>query len=100
MQETCDLSTMVAKVLARVVHYFDSCHTPPQGSAILPWIEKVSCFTSAKVPAISVESYLGRIRQYTHCTDSCFVLAFIYIDRLLQKNPDFALSGHNVHRYP
>jgi len=36
--------------------------------------------------------------KHSSCSDSCFILAFIYIDRLLQKNAEFALSRRNVHR--
>lgn len=32
------------------------------------------------------------------CSDSCYALAFIYIDRLLQRNADFALSLRSAHR--
>eukprot|EP00826_Nyctotherus_ovalis_P014862 TRINITY_DN1417_c0_g1_i14.p1 TRINITY_DN1417_c0_g1~~TRINITY_DN1417_c0_g1_i14.p1 ORF type:complete len:109 (-),score=10.70 TRINITY_DN1417_c0_g1_i14:179-505(-) len=36
--------------------------------------------------------------MYSGYSDSCFVLAFAYIDRLLQNNPGFILTKYNSHR--
>ncbi len=58
----------------------------------------MTLFHSAVVPGISITNYVHRLKQYSFCSDSCYMLAFIYIDRLLQKNPDFALSRRSVHR--
>lgn len=55
-------------------------------------------FDSSFVPEISIREYLMRIFKYAHCSPSCFVLSFIYIDRLLQNNPGFKLSKRNIHR--
>jgi hypothetical protein len=59
--------------------------------------EKLTVFHSRKVPGISIYDYLARL-QYSGCSDSCFVAAFIYIDRILQKNPDISLSQLCIHR--
>ena len=55
-------------------------------------------FDSAKPPTISLYNYLERIHKYAECSDSSYVLAFIYIDRLLQNCLCFALSNINIHR--
>jgi len=55
-------------------------------------------FSSITTPTISITNYLSRINKYADCSDSCYVLAFIYLDRLLQNNPGFALSNQNIHR--
>ena len=57
-----------------------------------------NCFNSMHAPTISMRSYLHRIHLYANCSDSCYILAFIYLDRLLQNNPGFVLSNRNVHR--
>lgn len=57
-----------------------------------------SNFNSVRIPTISICAYLNRIHQYSSCSDSCYILAFIYLDRLLQNNPGFTLSSRNVHR--
>jgi hypothetical protein len=38
-----------------------------------------------------------RIHKYASCSNECFVLALIYIDRLIQRN-NFLLTDLNVHR--
>eukprot|EP00826_Nyctotherus_ovalis_P065802 TRINITY_DN9687_c0_g10_i1.p1 TRINITY_DN9687_c0_g10~~TRINITY_DN9687_c0_g10_i1.p1 ORF type:complete len:188 (-),score=17.65 TRINITY_DN9687_c0_g10_i1:150-713(-) len=55
-------------------------------------------FESTEIPDISVLEYLARFRTYTECSDSCFILAFIYIDRVLKRNPPFELSARKIHR--
>eukprot|EP00826_Nyctotherus_ovalis_P001020 TRINITY_DN1010_c0_g1_i12.p1 TRINITY_DN1010_c0_g1~~TRINITY_DN1010_c0_g1_i12.p1 ORF type:complete len:208 (+),score=35.06 TRINITY_DN1010_c0_g1_i12:105-728(+) len=55
-------------------------------------------FNAVRTPRISIADYLLRIHQYANCSDSCFILAFIYLDRLLQSNPEFALSNRSIHR--
>eukprot|EP00826_Nyctotherus_ovalis_P052419 TRINITY_DN6639_c0_g1_i2.p1 TRINITY_DN6639_c0_g1~~TRINITY_DN6639_c0_g1_i2.p1 ORF type:complete len:184 (-),score=35.89 TRINITY_DN6639_c0_g1_i2:163-714(-) len=57
-----------------------------------------SCFDSAHIPEISIRNYFSRLRQYTGCSDSCYILSFIYLDRLLQSFPSLKLTAHNVHR--
>merc|ERR1712151_1484941 len=48
-------------------------------------------------PSISVLNYLERIHKYASCSTECFVLALIYIDRMIQRN-NFLLTELNVHR--
>eukprot|EP00826_Nyctotherus_ovalis_P010026 TRINITY_DN1265_c0_g3_i3.p1 TRINITY_DN1265_c0_g3~~TRINITY_DN1265_c0_g3_i3.p1 ORF type:complete len:175 (-),score=50.32 TRINITY_DN1265_c0_g3_i3:18-542(-) len=55
-------------------------------------------FDSCELPTISFHDYLARIRKYIDCSESCFILAFIYIDRALQNNSFLTLSCLNVHR--
>ena len=38
-----------------------------------------------------------RIHKYASCSNECYVLALIYIDRLIQRN-NFLLTNLNVHR--
>lgn len=40
---------------------------------------------------------LERIHKYASCSSECFILALIYIDRLIQRN-NFLLTDLNVHR--
>merc|ERR1711862_280637 len=57
----------------------------------------VTKFHALKAPSISVLHYLERIHKYASCSTECFILALIYIDRLIQRN-NFILSELNVHR--
>lgn len=42
-------------------------------------------------------SLFQRIHKYASCSNECFILALIYIDRLIQRN-NFLLTELNVHR--
>lgn len=55
-------------------------------------------FQSHEIPGISVLRYLCRVQQYAECSECCFILALIYIDRLTMKYRSFTISEHNIHR--
>ena len=55
-------------------------------------------FHALKPPAISIHKYLMRIFQYANCSRSCFVVALIYIDRIIQRNASFMITSLNIHR--
>mmetsp|Transcript_9783 Transcript_9783/g.20157 ORF Transcript_9783/g.20157 Transcript_9783/m.20157 type:complete len:479 (-) Transcript_9783:227-1663(-) len=58
---------------------------------------QVTKFHALRAPAIGVGQYLERIQKYASCSNECFILALIYIDRLIQRN-NFLLTELNVHR--
>jgi hypothetical protein len=58
---------------------------------------QVTKFHALKAPCIGILQYLERIHKYASCSSECFILALIYIDRLIQRN-NFLLTGLNVHR--
>lgn len=49
-------------------------------------------------PVISVAAYLERMRSFANCSQACFALTYIYIDRLLRKNPQIVISDLSCHR--
>ena len=56
-------------------------------------------FHSRKAPGVSISDYMERIQKHTRCSDSCYLIALVYIDRVIQKNHYFELSRFNIHRY-
>eukprot|EP00953_Heterococcus_sp_UTEX-ZZ885_P036036 18582-Heterococcus_DN1.PRE.1 len=83
--------TVLACVLTRLIEANSaSGHDHLDPSAITK-------FHALLPPAINVADYLERILKYSSCSNECFVLALIYIDRLIQFN-NFALTSFNVHR--
>lgn len=58
---------------------------------------QVTKFHALKAPGISILQYLERIHKYSSCSTECFILALIYIDRLIQR-ANFILTELNVHR--
>eukprot|EP00252_Welwitschia_mirabilis_P006866 TRINITY_DN1778_c0_g2_i3.p1 TRINITY_DN1778_c0_g2~~TRINITY_DN1778_c0_g2_i3.p1 ORF type:complete len:271 (-),score=11.28 TRINITY_DN1778_c0_g2_i3:1225-2037(-) len=59
---------------------------------------KVTVYHGVRAPGISIGKYMERIYKYTSCSPSCFVVGFIYIDRLIHRQPDFPLVSLTVHR--
>ncbi|GKU86591.1 hypothetical protein SLEP1_g1099 [Rubroshorea leprosula] len=54
-------------------------------------------FHGLRVPPISIQKYIDRMFKYAGCSPSCFVIAYIYVDRFLQKT-NIHLTSLNVHR--
>merc|ERR1712070_857875 len=81
---------VISKLLTDLVARNDQL--PLQPSHVTP-------FHSSKPPTISVKSYLeDRILKYAGCSEETFILALIYMDQVVQFNPDFVISSLNVHR--
>ncbi|CAM6118877.1 unnamed protein product [Calypogeia fissa] len=60
--------------------------------------KKLTSFHGLRAPGISISKYMERIFKYTNCSPSCFVVGYIYIDRLIHKQPDMPVTLLNVHR--
>lgn len=58
---------------------------------------RITKFHALRAPSITVQAYLERIAKYANCSGECFVLALVYIDRLIQRN-NFIINSLNVHR--
>ncbi|XP_050237613.1 cyclin-P3-1 [Mercurialis annua] len=54
-------------------------------------------FHGLRAPTLSIRQYVERIFKYAGCSPSCFIVAHIYVDRLIQ-NIDIRLTSLNVHR--
>ena len=55
-------------------------------------------FHGLQAPGISIDQYLERVFRYAHCSPSCFVIAYIYLDRIINSHPDLPITSLNVHR--
>ncbi|GJZ62712.1 cyclin-like protein [Tanacetum coccineum] len=60
--------------------------------------QKLSVFNGLIRPNISVQSYLERIFKYANCSLSCYVVAYVYLDRFVKKQPYLPINSFNVHR--
>jgi len=60
--------------------------------------QRPTFFHSRVAPRMSVSSYLTRIHKYFGCSNECFVLALIYIDRLVKLHPAITVSALSCHR--
>ena len=74
-----------------------SDHTPSNFTQQTNKSQSVTKFHALRPPSISIKDYLDRIQKYASCSSECFVLALVYIDRLIQQ-ADFTVSSLNIHR--
>jgi len=58
----------------------------------------ITRFHAMEPPRITVKYYLERIATYSQCSEECFVLALIYIDRVIRIKYTFLVNSLNVHR--
>lgn len=54
-------------------------------------------FTSLASSFYDLETENTRVQKYSSCSNECFILALIYIDRLIERN-NFLMTALNVHR--
>ena len=59
--------------------------------------DNAAIFHGLRVPTISIQQYIDRIFKYAGCSPSCFLVAYIYVDRFVQQT-DLHLTSLNVHR--
>lgn len=78
----------LAQVLERLIDVNDKCQLVQSA---------ITKFQSIFPPEVSILAYLERIHKYARCSDSCFVIALIYMDRLIEMR-NIVLSKLNVHR--
>jgi len=55
-------------------------------------------FHSVHPPSMGIQDYLERIRKYFRCSDECFVVALVYIDRVAKAESGVSMSALNAHR--
>ncbi|GAA0183829.1 hypothetical protein LIER_31176 [Lithospermum erythrorhizon] len=60
--------------------------------------QKISVFHGLSRPNISIQNYLERILKYANCSPSCFIVAYVYLDRFTQRQPALPINSFNVHR--
>ncbi|KAL5216277.1 hypothetical protein ABZP36_007678 [Zizania latifolia] len=57
-----------------------------------------SAFRATTKPDISVRAYMSRIARFAGCSPSCYVVAYIYLDRLLRRRRAPSVDSYSVHR--
>ncbi|XP_044466747.1 cyclin-U1-1-like [Mangifera indica] len=88
------LSSVVEKLVARNDRIADELSQ----QAVVRVGKSLNAFHGVRAPSISIAKYLERIYKYTNCSPSCFVVGYVYIDRLLHKHPDSLVISLNAHR--
>jgi len=85
--------SLVSLVLGKIIEGNYSIN--PAGDSLVQ--ESFIKFQSSYEPNVSIDAYLERIHRYSKCSDSCFILMLIYVDRLIEKK-SLILTKLNVHR--
>lgn len=83
------LAAVLDRLVARNEQFAD---TPSQQG------KKLTIFHGLRAPSISIAKYLERIFKYTSCSPSCFVVGYVFLDRLIHRQPDLLVTSLNVHR--
>jgi len=60
--------------------------------------QRITNFHSVRPPQIPIYDYLLRISKHFYCSDESLLVALIYIDRIMKRNPEFVVSFLNIHR--
>lgn len=67
-------------------------------AALGPAPARYTCFHSLAEPSLSISAYLDSLESCFGCSDECFVIALVYIDRLVKRDPAFTVCKLNCHR--
>mmetsp|Transcript_125489 Transcript_125489/g.363074 ORF Transcript_125489/g.363074 Transcript_125489/m.363074 type:complete len:306 (+) Transcript_125489:59-976(+) len=57
-----------------------------------------TCFHAPRPPPIAIAQYIGRLRNMLQCSNECFVLAMVYIDRLIKQHSEVSVNPLTCHR--
>ncbi|KAL2249013.1 cyclin-U4-1-like [Sesamum indicum] len=90
--ESCDVMNNVIKYLSSFLQRI------AESNDVFGVPLKTSIFHGLTRPTISILCYMERIYKYANCSPSCLVVAYIYIDRFVQKQPLLPISSFTVHR--
>eukprot|EP00928_Gymnodinium_smaydae_P002854 TRINITY_DN11043_c0_g1_i2.p1 TRINITY_DN11043_c0_g1~~TRINITY_DN11043_c0_g1_i2.p1 ORF type:complete len:329 (+),score=53.86 TRINITY_DN11043_c0_g1_i2:57-1043(+) len=61
-------------------------------------IKRGTVFHSVYLPRVTILSYMSRLHCFFKCSDSCFISALIYIERLCKKHAVIVVNEYSVHR--
>eukprot|EP00930_Biecheleria_cincta_P007322 TRINITY_DN108532_c0_g1_i1.p1 TRINITY_DN108532_c0_g1~~TRINITY_DN108532_c0_g1_i1.p1 ORF type:complete len:271 (+),score=44.89 TRINITY_DN108532_c0_g1_i1:71-883(+) len=60
--------------------------------------DRVTGFHAQVEPKIGVHDYQCRLQQFFQCSESCHVMALIYIDRMVNLHSEITVTTRNIHR--
>jgi hypothetical protein len=98
LERVAERNDVVAAVERRIREEDDDYQEEEQEDVKKTKRKAVSAFQGLTKPAISVGGYLERIFRFAGCSPSCYVVAYIYLDRFLRRRPALAVDSFNVHR--
>lgn len=87
------LASLIERTLVRNERISRMC-----GTTMSKTSSKIRVFDCHETPDMTIQSYLERIFKYTKAGPSVYVVAYVYIDRFCRSQPEFRITGRNVHR--
>ncbi|CAH1414437.1 unnamed protein product [Lactuca virosa] len=90
--------SILSVVLERLVNRNEILSLSSGGGAPARLGKNLDAFHGVRPPAITIAKYLDRIYKYTNCSPACFVVGYVYIDRLVHRHPGSLVVRLNVHR--
>ena len=93
------LNNTVIDILEAIVKKTSKIKNP---TSICPYnnhLEFPTKLNAKKVPSVSIKDYIDRLAKYLNCENPIFIIALLYIDRIVCGNPGFFVTSLNVHRY-
>eukprot|EP00475_Leptophrys_vorax_P005458 TRINITY_DN13298_c0_g1_i1.p1 TRINITY_DN13298_c0_g1~~TRINITY_DN13298_c0_g1_i1.p1 ORF type:complete len:279 (-),score=-3.55 TRINITY_DN13298_c0_g1_i1:488-1324(-) len=85
----------ILSILATILEHIVARNEAKQAKA---GNRKLTVFHGLRAPAISIEKYLERIFKYANCSPACFVVGYVYIERIVGEHDDMVITSLNVHR--
>ncbi|XP_027336347.1 cyclin-U4-1-like [Abrus precatorius] len=98
MGEVEESSSVMPKVIAFLSSMLERVAESNDKNQKLQQYQKISVFHGLTRPNISIQNYLERIFKYANCSPSCFIVAYVYLDRFTQRQPSLPINSFNVHR--
>lgn len=89
--ETPQTLTLLASVLEQTIHKNEKFLKRSRKK------DGVTIFHGSRVASLSIRLYIDRIFKYSKCSPSCFVAAYIYMERFLEDTNGY-LTSLNAHR--
>jgi hypothetical protein len=93
---------VLSALLERVVERNDAAVDELAAGAASASAAPASAFRATARPDISVRSYMARIARFAGCSPACYVVAYVYLDRLLRRGRRgrgaLAVDSYSVHR--
>lgn len=57
-----------------------------------------SVFDATHKPNVGIRDYARRLQRYLYCTDECFIVSLVLLERILETDSSLSLNDLNVHR--
>eukprot|EP00180_Rhodochaete_pulchella_P000850 Plantae.Rhodophyta-Rhodochaete_pulchella.ctg1686.p1 GENE.Plantae.Rhodophyta-Rhodochaete_pulchella.ctg1686~~Plantae.Rhodophyta-Rhodochaete_pulchella.ctg1686.p1 ORF type:complete len:247 (+),score=32.00 Plantae.Rhodophyta-Rhodochaete_pulchella.ctg1686:80-820(+) len=90
-KQTCIIKGLTRTLLAR-------CNRNEHRILLENVKDSTRMFFSVRKPAVPLELYIRRLVKHARCSNSVFIMAMVYLERLEERRESMGLTELNVHR--